>query len=128
MKKIGQVTICVITLSGLEEAASSGRTLSEGGFKFDVAFTSVLTRAEKTLEVILGQVGQPDLPVVRSWKLNERHYGSLTGMDKEETKKKHGAEQVQVRAYSYVRTLLFDGLRNDGKIKSPLIKYLYFEF
>ena len=82
--------------SGLEEAASSGRTLEASGFQFDVAFTSVLQRAELTLQTILEHVGQPDLPVIRSWKLNERHYGSLTGMDKEETKKKYGVDQVKV--------------------------------
>lgn len=68
--------------------------MKNAGYKFDIAYTSVLTRAQKTLCGILGQINQNDLPVCKSWRLNERHYGGLTGLNKAETAAKYGEEQV----------------------------------
>ena len=62
--------------------------------KFDIAHTSVLTRANKTLDTILQILGQKDIPIKKTWRLNERHYGGLTGLNKAETAAKHGEEQV----------------------------------
>lgn len=73
---------------------SAGKALKESGFQFDVAHTSVLTRAQKTLAAILDGIGQSDLSVEKSWRLNERHYGGLTGLNKSETAAKYGEEQV----------------------------------
>ena len=81
---------------GLEEAVAGGKALKENGMSFDVAFTSVLQRAQTTLKHVLEQIGQPDIPVEKTWRLNERHYGGLTGLNKAETAAKHGDAQVQV--------------------------------
>jgi len=81
---------------GFQEAKRGGQALKQAGFSFDVAFTSLLTRPQQTLEEILRELGQPDLPVQRSWRLNERHYGNLTGLNRAETAAKHGEEQVQL--------------------------------
>lgn len=64
---------------GKQEAKSAGKALKEGKYQFDIAYTSVLVRAIHTLEAILKEIGQEKLPVVKSWRLNERHYGNLTG-------------------------------------------------
>jgi 2,3-bisphosphoglycerate-dependent phosphoglycerate mutase len=68
--------------------------LKDAGYQFDIAHTSVLTRAQKTLASILAETGQPDLPTEKTWRLNERHYGGLTGLNKAETAAKYGEEQV----------------------------------
>lgn len=81
---------------GREEAKVAGELLKEGGFVFDFAYTSVLKRAIHTLWGILDQVNQQWLPVEKSWKLNERHYGALQGLDKSETAAKYGDEQVKL--------------------------------
>ncbi|XP_054263062.1 phosphoglycerate mutase 1-like isoform X2 [Macrosteles quadrilineatus] len=81
---------------GLEEAVSSGKALRDAGLEFDVAFTSLLTRANQTLDIIKTEIDQLDLPVVEHWRLNERHYGDLTGYNKEEMAEKYGLEQVQI--------------------------------
>ncbi|GFG39130.1 hypothetical protein Cfor_10609 [Coptotermes formosanus] len=86
---------------GKEEAVSAGRALKNENYEFDVAHTSVLTRAQKTLESILKETGQTDLPVEKSWRLNERHYGGLTGLNKAETSAKYGEEQVQIWRRSF---------------------------
>ena len=83
-----------LSAQGVEEAKEAGKILKEKGFHFDLAFTSVLKRAENTLEYILEEMGEENIEVRRSWKLNERHYGALQGLNKEETKEKYGAEQV----------------------------------
>jgi len=75
--------------------------LKEAGYQFDMAFTSVLTRAQKTLDVILEEIGQKDIPIEKSWRLNERHYGGLTGFNKAETAQKYGDEQVQIWRRSF---------------------------
>lgn len=79
---------------GNEEAHSAGKTLKSMNYKFDMAFSSVLTRAMVTLDTILTELGQTKIPIVRSWRLNERHYGCLTGLNKAETAAKFGEEQV----------------------------------
>lgn len=79
---------------GIKEAKEAGKVLKEKGFEFDLAYTSVLKRAEDTLDYILKEMGENNIEVRRSWKLNERHYGALQGLNKDETRKKYGEEQV----------------------------------
>ena len=79
---------------GIKEAKEAGKILKEKGFNFDVAYTSVLKRANDTLKYILEELGEENIPVKKSWRLNERHYGALQGLNKDETKEKYGAEQV----------------------------------
>ena len=79
---------------GIKEAKEEGKVLKEKGFNFDVAYTSVLKRANDTLKYILEELGEENIPVKKSWRLNERHYGALQGLNKDETKEKYGAEQV----------------------------------
>ena len=79
---------------GIEEAKEAGKVLKEKGFKFDVAYTSVLKRANDTLKYILEELDENDIPIKKSWKLNERHYGALQGLNKDETRAKYGDEQV----------------------------------
>ena len=84
----------LITNTGMAEAESAGKALKEAGYKFDVAFSSVLKRANKTLSSVLKALDQEDISTHYSWRLNERHYGDLTGLNKAETAKKFGDEQV----------------------------------
>jgi len=86
---------------GMGEAKEAGRLIKEEGLKFDVCYTSVLKRAIKTLNIALDESDMLYLPVHKTWRLNERMYGGLTGLDKKETVKKHGAEQVQVWRRSF---------------------------
>jgi 2,3-bisphosphoglycerate-dependent phosphoglycerate mutase len=86
---------------GREEAAAAGHTLREAGLWFDVAHTSVLTRAVETANLAFATLGQPWLPVTRSWRLNERHYGALQGKNKKETTEQYGAEQTHLWRRSY---------------------------
>jgi 2,3-bisphosphoglycerate-dependent phosphoglycerate mutase len=86
---------------GIEEAKLAAQLLSDGGFTFDVAHTSVLKRAIKTLWLVLDGLEQQWLPVKKSWRLNERHYGALQGLNKAETAAKHGDEQVLIWRRSY---------------------------
>ena len=86
---------------GVEEANAAAQLLKEGGFTFDVAYTSVLKRAIKTLWVTLDTLDITWIPVHRRWRLNERHYGALQGLDKAETAAKHGDEQVHIWRRSY---------------------------
>jgi 2,3-bisphosphoglycerate-dependent phosphoglycerate mutase len=90
-----------LTVKGTEEAKFAGKALKEAGFKFDVAYTSVLKRAIKTLFYIQEELDLHWIPVVKSWRLNERMYGGLQGLNKSETAAKHGEDQVKVwrRAY-----------------------------
>ena len=90
-----------LTARGADEAVEAGRGLKREGFVFDVAYTSVLKRAIKTLWLVLEEMDLMWLPVYRSWRLNERHYGALQGLDKTETVAKHGLEQVQIWRRSY---------------------------
>jgi len=86
---------------GRDEAQAAGRLLKQEGYAFDLAFTSVLTRAIRTCWIALDELGELWIPVERSWRLNERHYGALQGLNKAETAARHGETQVKIwrRAY-----------------------------
>ncbi|XP_053318813.1 phosphoglycerate mutase 2 [Spea bombifrons] len=86
---------------GIEEAKRGAQAVHEAGMQFDICYTSVLKRAVRTLWYILDGTDQMWVPVVRSWRLNERHYGGLTGLNKAETAEKHGEEQVKIWRRSY---------------------------
>lgn len=86
---------------GREEAVRAGKVLKAEGFEFDLAFTSVLKRAIHTLDSVLTETDHAWLPVEKSWRLNERHYGALTGLNKAETAAKHGEDQVKIWRRSY---------------------------
>jgi 2,3-bisphosphoglycerate-dependent phosphoglycerate mutase len=90
-----------LTELGAEEAKAAGEMMKAKGLDFDLAFTSFQTRAIKTLHLALEAMGRLWLPEEKSWKLNERHYGGLTGLDKAETAAKHGADQVQLWRRSF---------------------------
>jgi 2,3-bisphosphoglycerate-dependent phosphoglycerate mutase len=90
-----------LTAQGREEARAGGRTLVAEGLTFDVAFTSVLTRAIRTLWIVLDEMQLLWIPVEKSWRLNERHYGALQGLDKAQTTAKHGEAQVKIWRRSY---------------------------
>lgn len=90
-----------LTEKGVEEAAKAGDLLKEKGFRFDRAYTSLLKRAVKTLNVVLGRMDLDWIPVRKSWRLNEKHYGMLQGLNKKETAEKYGDEQVHVWRRSY---------------------------
>jgi 2,3-bisphosphoglycerate-dependent phosphoglycerate mutase len=90
-----------LTPLGVEQAKQAGRLLKAEGYDFDVAYTSVLKRATRTLWHTLDELDRTWLPVVHSWRLNERHYGALQGLNKAETAKKYGDQQVLVWRRSY---------------------------
>ena len=90
-----------LTKNGEKEALAAGQLLKKEGFEFDTVYTSVLKRAIRTAWLIMSEMDQMWLPVKRSWKLNERHYGNLQGLNKSETAKKYGAEQVFIWRRSY---------------------------
>ena len=95
--------------NGIKEAKEAGIVLKEKGYTFDLAFTSVLKRAEDTLSYILEEMNLNNIEIRRSWKLNERHYGALQGLNKAETALKYGPDQVRIWRRSY-------------KTKPPLLK------
>lgn len=86
---------------GIEEAKEAGRVLKKEGYEFDQLYTSLLTRAIRTANLALEEMDQLWLPVERHWRLNERHYGALQGLNKGETAEKHGEEQVKIWRRSY---------------------------
>ena len=86
---------------GIEEAKAAGKALKEMGLVFDVAYTSYLKRAIKTLNFVLEEMDELYIPVNKSWRLNERHYGALQGLNKAETAKKYGDEQVHIWRRSF---------------------------
>ncbi|HAM1493535.1 TPA: 2,3-diphosphoglycerate-dependent phosphoglycerate mutase [Listeria monocytogenes] len=90
-----------LSQEGVVEAMTAGKRIKEAGLEFDVAFTSVLRRAIKTLNYVLEESDQMWVPVHKSWRLNERHYGALQGLNKQETAEKYGADQVQKWRRSY---------------------------
>lgn len=90
-----------LTEAGIVEARAAGRLLKEKGFDFDCCFTSLQTRAIRTLHLVLHELGSLWLPVTKDWRLNERHYGGLTGLNKAEMIAKVGAEQVKVWRRSF---------------------------
>jgi len=90
-----------LTEQGMAEAKAGGQLLKEGGYEFDIAYTSVLKRAIKTLNIIQEEMGLEWIPVIRAWQLNERHYGSLQGLNKAEMAEKFGEAQVKIWRRSY---------------------------
>lgn len=90
-----------LTEQGVREARTSAQLLREGGYAFDIAYTSVLKRAIRTLWIVMDGMDLMWIPVIRHWRLNERHYGALQGLNKAETAAKHGAEQVKIWRRSY---------------------------
>ncbi|MFT4101567.1 MAG: 2,3-diphosphoglycerate-dependent phosphoglycerate mutase [Burkholderiaceae bacterium] len=100
-----------LTDNGRAEAVRAGQLLRDNGFAFDLAFTSVLKRAIRTLGTVLDQMDRLWIPVVKDWRLNERHYGALQGLNKAETAAKYGDEQVRIwrRAYAIAPNPLPDG-------------------
>ena len=90
-----------LTPLGVEEAKKAGARLKEDGYQFDIAFTSALARAQKTLDLALAELGQTGLPVVRDQALNERDYGDLAGLNKNDARAKWGDEQVLIWRRSY---------------------------
>ncbi|MHB8771344.1 MAG: 2,3-diphosphoglycerate-dependent phosphoglycerate mutase [Syntrophales bacterium] len=90
-----------LTAQGVAEAHQAGTLLREGGYRFDRAYTSVLKRAIRTLWIALDEMDLMWIPVCRSWRLNERHYGALQGLNKKDTAEKYGMEQVHIWRRSY---------------------------
>jgi 2,3-bisphosphoglycerate-dependent phosphoglycerate mutase len=90
-----------LTPLGIEEARAAGLRLKARGLRFDIAFTSVLKRAQHTLDLILKEIGQPELEVITDAALNERDYGELTGLNKDEARKRWGEEQVHIWRRSF---------------------------
>ena len=90
-----------LTELGVEEARTAGRRLKARKLDFDVAFTSALTRAQETLRLMLEEIGRPDLPTIRDQALNERDYGDLSGLNKDDARKRWGEEQVHLWRRSY---------------------------
>ena len=86
---------------GVQEAKKAGEDLKKDGFVFDIAYTSFQKRAIKTLNLVLEEIDELHIPVVKSWRLNERHYGALQGLNKAETAKKYGDEQVHIWRRSF---------------------------
>ena len=90
-----------LTDQGRNEANTAGDLFLKEGFTFDLAYTSVLKRAIRTLWIVLDKMDLMWIPVIRTWQLNERHYGALQGLDKAETAEKHSVEQVKIWRRSY---------------------------
>ena len=121
---------------GRQEATESGRLLREDGFDFDICYTSYLKRAIHTLDHILEQMDRSWLPVVKTWKLNERHYGALQGLNKAETAAKYGEDQVKIwrRSFDILppaleetdkrNPRLHEAYRNEDKSLLPLTESL----
>merc|ERR1712126_703761 len=111
--------------AGIKEAEAGGKALADAGYTFDLAHTSLLTRAHTTLGKVLEAIKQTDLPVNKTWRLNERHYGGLTGLNKAETAAKHGEEQVKIwrRSFDVPPPAMetghdyYDVIRNDPRYK-----------
>lgn len=110
---------------GVEEATAGGVAIADSGLKFDMAFSSLLGRANRTLNIILEKAGQSGIPIEKTWRLNERHYGSLTGLDKAETAEKYGEDQVKIwrRSFDVPPPAMekdhpyYDAIRNDPRYK-----------
>ena len=90
-----------LTEKGIAEAQAAGRRLKAQGLKFDIAFTSALKRAQRTLDIMLEELGQTKIPVVKDQALNERDYGDLSGLNKDDARQKWGEEQVHIWRRSY---------------------------
>ncbi|MCI5839048.1 MAG: 2,3-diphosphoglycerate-dependent phosphoglycerate mutase [Peptoniphilaceae bacterium] len=109
---------------GVQEAIEAGKKIKEAGIEFDVAYTSVLKRANKTLNYVLEYSDQLHVPVYKTWRLNERHYGALQGLNKKETADKYGEEQVHIWRRSYdvlppaIDDETFEALASEPKYKT----------
>ena len=90
-----------LTANGIKEARDAGRKLKGQGIRFDIGFTSALIRAQRSLDLVLEEMGQTGIPVIKNLALNERDYGELSGLNKDDARKKWGAEQVQLWRRSY---------------------------
>ena len=90
-----------LTPLGIEEATTGGQALADYGIEFDIAYTSVLIRAQNTLKIVLDQIGQPGLETIKDQALNERDYGDLSGLNKDDARAKWGEEQVHIWRRSY---------------------------
>jgi len=90
-----------LTAEGEAQARHGGELIKQAGIRFDRAYTSVLTRAIRTAQIALDAAGQGAIPLIKDWRLNERHYGGLTGLNKAETAARHGEEQVRIWRRSY---------------------------
>jgi 2,3-bisphosphoglycerate-dependent phosphoglycerate mutase len=90
-----------LTEQGITEARAAGRKLKQQGIRFDLAFTSALKRAQRTLDLMLEEMGQPNIPLVKDQALNERDYGDLAGLNKDDARKKWGEDQVHLWRRSY---------------------------
>jgi 2,3-bisphosphoglycerate-dependent phosphoglycerate mutase len=98
-----------LTQKGIDQAIAAGKSLKKAGYEFDIAYTSVLRRAIRTLWYVQDEMNLMWIPVVHSWRLNERHYGALTGLNKAETAAKYGDEQVHIWRRSFdIRPPLLD--------------------
>lgn len=91
----------------MEEAQECAALLKQSNFVFDQAYTSLLTRANQTLKIITEYIDQPNLPVQETWRLNERHYGALTGYNKAELAEKYGKDQVLLHFYNTILCFVF---------------------
>ncbi|GHT59955.1 2,3-bisphosphoglycerate-dependent phosphoglycerate mutase [Endomicrobiia bacterium] len=110
---------------GKEEALKAGTELKKTGFRFDLAYTSVLKRAIKTLWNVLDTMDLVWIPVIKSWRLNERHYGTLQGLNKAETAEKYGEDQVKIWRRSYnIPPMALD--ENDGRYPGKDARYVGF--
>ncbi|GLV38491.1 Phosphoglyceromutase 78 [Carabus blaptoides fortunei] len=90
-----------LTTKGEEDARTAGKALKDAGYKFDIAYTSALNRAEKTLAFILSEIGQEDIPIEKTWRLNARHYGELTGQEKPLAVVTYGEAQMAIWRRSF---------------------------
>ncbi len=115
-----------LSTQGEEEAKEAGKVLKENGFTFDVAYTSVLKRANRTLDFILEELGQTNIPIYKHWRLNERHYGALQGLNKKDTADKYGDEQVHIwrRSYDVQPPALEDNDERYQEMKSEYKEYI----
>lgn len=111
---------------GVREAHEAGKLLKRHGYTFDVAYTSALKRAQKTLDYILEELGEKDIPIFRSDRLNERHYGGLQGLNKKETAERFSPEQVHIWRRSYDVPPLASEHPVEGQPNGESLKDTYF--
>ena len=110
---------------GREEAKQGGQILRDEGYDFDICYTSYLKRAIHTLNYVLDEMDRAWLPVVKSWKLNERHYGALQGLNKSETAEKYGEDQVKIWRRSFdVKPPALDANDDRSALKQPMYRHV----
>ncbi|MEK6891915.1 MAG: 2,3-diphosphoglycerate-dependent phosphoglycerate mutase [Nanoarchaeota archaeon] len=114
-----------LTKRGINEAKKAGKTLEENGFKFDIVVTSVLKRAIDTTDIMLKEMKLKDVKIIKSWEMNERHYGALQGLNKSEMAQKYGEEQVHIWRRSYdIRPPALDKSDKRWPGNDPLYKHI----